>query len=97
MGRRHAYRVTLTPLTETGDLIESSDEVAFTHHNHDDIARIVALVRESSGLDADSSAAMAVGLKLLSQTMLEQKANPLFDGLRVPMREFITTLKARRG
>ena len=40
---------------------------------------------------------MAVGLKLLSQTMLEQKTNPLFDGLRAPMREFIMTLKAHRG
>ena len=49
MGRRYAYRVTLTPLAECGETIESSSDVVFTHHNHDDLARIVMLVRESSG------------------------------------------------
>lgn len=43
----------------------------------------------------DSAAAMAVGLKLLSQTVLEHKDNPLFDGMRQPLREFMRMLKAR--
>ncbi|HEU0202011.1 MAG TPA: DUF3861 family protein [Burkholderiaceae bacterium] len=96
MNRRYAYRVTLAPVSESGEPVASPSSVVFTHGNHDDLARMVMLVRESPGLDADSSAAMAIGLKLLAQTMIEQKTNPLFDVLRGPLREFITMLKSRR-
>jgi hypothetical protein len=97
MNKGHTYRVTVTEITGTGDRVEPLSEVVSTHRNHDDLARIVMLVRESSGLDADSSAALAVGLKLLGHTVLEHKVNPLFDVLRTPLREFITALKAGRG
>jgi hypothetical protein len=97
MNKGRTYRVTVTEISETGDRVEPLNEVVFTHRNHDDLVRIVMLVRESSGLDADSSAALAIGLKLLGQTVLEHKANPLFDVLRTPLREFIAALKAQRG
>jgi hypothetical protein len=97
MNKGRTYRVTVTEITDAGDGVAPLNELVFTHRNHDDLARIVLLVRESSGLDADHSAALAVGLKLLGQTVLEHKANPLLDGLRTPLREFITALKARRG
>lgn len=52
MRRRHTYRVTLTPVTGSGEPLASSSSIVLTHHNHDDLAGIVMLVRESSGLDA---------------------------------------------
>ena len=60
-------------------------------------ALLILLFRQSSGLDADSSAALAVGLKLLGQVVLEHKTEPPFAALLSPLREFITALKARRG
>jgi hypothetical protein len=94
--RQNSYRVSLAPLdTASGASDATLGAVEFVHHNHDDIARIVAFAQTSSGLNADSAAAMAVGLKLLSQTVLEHKDNPLFDGMRQPLREFIRMLKAR--
>ena len=93
--RQNSYLVSLAPL-DTGSGA-SNGAVEFVHHNHDDIARIVAVAQASSGLSADSAAAMAVGLKLLSQTVLEHKDNPLFDGMRQPLREFIRMLKASAG
>ena len=65
-----------------------------------DLAHIVALVRQSSGLDADASAALAVRLKRLGQVVLDHKTEPPFAALLSPLsplREFITALKARRG
>jgi hypothetical protein len=55
-----------------------------------------ASMPSSSGVDADSAASLAVGLKLLSETVLQNKHDPLFDVLRAPLREFIQTLKSRR-
>jgi hypothetical protein len=92
----HAYRVSLTPLNEQGQPLDGSSAVEFSHRNHDDLTRIVQLVQASSGLDADSAASLAVGLKLLSETVLQNKGNPMFDVLRVPLREFIQALKSRR-
>lgn len=93
--RRNTYRVTLTPLASDTSVKASLEAVEFIHHNHDDIARIVGLSQASSGLAAESAAAMAVGLKLLAETVLEHKDNPLFDGMRQPLRDFIQALKSR--
>jgi hypothetical protein len=93
--KRNTYRVTLTPLASGTSVKASLDPVEFIHHNHDDLARIVGVAQASSGLAAESAAAMAVGLKLLAETVLEHKDNPLFDGVRQPLRDFIQTLKSR--
>jgi hypothetical protein len=95
MTKGHSYRVRLTPLNDLGETLEDASPVEFVHRNHDDLARIVQRVRASAGLDTDSAASLAVGLKLLSETVLQHRANPLFDGLRAPLRDFILALKSR--
>lgn len=92
--KRNTYRVCLTPLAADTDIKASLEPVEFIHHNHDDVARIVGMLQASSGLHAEAAAAMAVGLKLLAQTVLDHKGNPLFDGMRQPLRDFIQTLKS---
>lgn len=92
----HQYQVMLVPIPAEQTDAESRvrQALVFNHRNHDDLFQIVERTRKGSGLDADSAAAMALGLKLLGSVMLEQKDNPLFDCLRKPMREFIGELKA---
>lgn len=94
MSRVHGYQITLAPLLEAGDDGETAAALVFTHSNHDDLVQIAERVRQASGLDADSAAATAVGLKLLAGVMLSERDNPLFDVLRQPLREFIQALKA---
>ncbi len=95
MSRVHSYQVTLAPLVVAGRADgEAPPALVFTHHNHDDLVQIVERVRRASGLDADSAAATALGLKLLAGVMLSERDNPLFDVLRQPLGEFIQTLKA---
>lgn len=67
--------------------------LSFQHVNHDDVLAIVERVRGSSGLGPDAAAAVAVGLKLLSEVMIREKDNSLFDPLRGPVRAFILKLK----
>jgi hypothetical protein len=95
-GKAYRYRITLARVgKESAGPDEAAVPLVFIHQNHDDIEAIVERMRASSGLDADSTTALGVGLKLLSEVMLQQRANPLFDVLRAPIREFIGELKAR--
>lgn len=94
--RAHHYRITLTPVgNDPSASPEAADPLVFMHENHDDLKLIVERARQTSGLDPDAAAAMAVGLKLLAEVMLKQRGNPLFDVLRDPIREFIQSLKSR--
>jgi hypothetical protein len=91
----------VTPLAEHGEPPDGSGPLEFAHRNHDDVLRIVQMMQgsmqSSSNLDADAAASHAVGLKPLSETVLQHKHEPLFDVLRAPLHEFIQTLKSRRG
>lgn len=91
--KRHTYRVLLHPLD--ADSPQAGKAIEFLHRNHDELSGIVDRVQATSGLPAESAAALAVGLKLLAQTMLDHQDDPLFQGLRQPLRDFIGVLKAR--
>jgi hypothetical protein len=92
----YSYQVSLTELEHGGGRAKAAMvPLLFRHENHDDLSLIVERVQRTSGLDADSAAATAVGLKLLSEVMLRQRDNPLFDVLREPIGEFIRSLKAQ--
>ncbi|PTQ07432.1 hypothetical protein CLG96_17995 [Sphingomonas oleivorans] len=85
----HSFLITVTPL---GD---ERPAFSFSHVNHDDIIAIAGRVQAGSGLAPDIAAATAIGLKLLSEAMLRERQDPLFDPLRAPIREFTGALKAR--
>jgi Domain of Unknown Function with PDB structure (DUF3861) len=90
----YAYEVSLTLLRGgDGQTALQPKALCFQHVNHDDIIAIVERVRGCSGLAPDAAASVAVGLKLLSEVMIREKDNTLFDPLRGAMREFIMKLK----
>jgi hypothetical protein len=93
MKNGYQYRIEVRPVP-VQDGAQSEAPLVFRHANHDDLMMIVERIRQSTGLDPDSAASMAIGLKLLGSVMLSEKNNPLFDCLRLPMREFIGNLKA---
>jgi len=75
--------------------IDTGAALSFDHVNHDDIIAIAERVRATSRLDPDIAAATAIGLKLLGESMLRSKRDPLFDPLREPLRDVILALKQR--
>ena len=95
MRRSNKYQITVMPLGgDAPGTTESTASLVFMHQNHDDLLLIVERMRKSTGLDSESAAATAIGLKLLAEVMLQQRNNPLFDVMRTPMRQFIHTLKS---
>ena len=90
----YSYRITVTPTGVPNESVPLRPPFSFDATCHDDIIGIVERARASTGLEADAAAAMAVGLKLLGEVVLREKANTLFDPLRGGIRDFIGNLKA---
>ncbi|QGZ96123.1 hypothetical protein DSM104635_02981 [Terricaulis silvestris] len=90
----YTYQVSLQLLrARDGERPEEPATLTFEHVNHDDLFAIVERMRGSTGLAPDAAAEAAIGLKLLSEVMIREKHNPLFDPLRNGVREFIVKLK----
>lgn len=91
----YRYRITVEPLTDRkGEPVDKAP-VTFEVDNHDEILGIIERLqaREDLNFGQDKTAAFAVGLKLFSETMMENRKHPLFAPLRTAFMEFMTLLK----
>ena len=95
--RSHTYRVTVEHVASAW-IGEPPNPTPFVFEagNHDDILRIVERPRIATDLGPDEAAAMAVGLKLLSEVALTHRTEELFSDLSGAPGTFIGKLKARR-
>ena len=94
--KKHQYRVTVEYLADADGQPVDAAPLQFSAPNHDDIFAIVAKMRERSTLSGDDAARFVVGLKLMSEAMLENKDDPLFVALKPHFGEFMKTLKQSR-
>lgn len=92
--KQHKYRITLEHLsTEKGEA-PTHEPIQFETGNHDDLFNIIEKIRAKELFAPDTSASMALGLKLLSEVMLENKNHPLFVELKEPLIAFIGKIKS---
>jgi len=90
----HDYRITLEYAGgKAGD--EAPAPLTFSASDHDNLFEIIAKVRSSGMFDADSAAALALGMKLFSGVMLAHRKDPLFEPIAGAYRDFIGEFKAR--
>ena len=93
--REHRYRITLEHIGTPREDQPLQAPVTFEAGNHDDIVRIIGLQRDSGRFDdKDEAAAFALGLKLLSETVLKHRDDALLQQLKAPLGDFIRQLKA---
>lgn len=92
--REHRYRITLEHLATASEGQTQHAPLQFDAGNHDDIFGIIDKIRSKHQFDADTSAALALGLKLFGEVMLKNRKHPLFEDIQPPLREFIGKLKA---
>jgi Domain of Unknown Function with PDB structure (DUF3861) len=91
----YRYRVTVEALR--GEVTKDSDErtlIAFEARNHDSLFTIVDAVRAKKLFEQDTSAALAIGLKLLAEVVLENRREAPFSEIWQPLQEFIRALKS---
>ncbi|AHG21598.1 PF12977 structural domain protein [Chania multitudinisentens RB-25] len=91
----HRFRITVKALTDRQGETVDKPELVFEVENHDDILAIVERIQKRADLNfaAEQSAAFAVGLKLFSEVMMENRKHPLFAPLRESFKEFMIGLK----
>ncbi|MDE1155922.1 MAG: DUF3861 domain-containing protein [Acidobacteriaceae bacterium] len=92
----YGYQVTVERHLNTGGEMrgEAGDRLSFLAENHDDLFRILELMRSKNTWDEDMAAQLAIGLKLFSEVVIKHRNDPLFEPLMLPIREFIGRLKA---
>lgn len=92
--RAYSYRITVEQTATPSGEAPTSGPLVFETTNHDDIILIAGRITQYSGLAEGDAASIAIGVKLLSEVMLKEKDNPLFDPLRPAIRPFVANLKA---
>lgn len=93
--REHHYRITLEHAATASAAQVLHAPLQFEAANHDDLFVIVDKLRSKQQFDADTSAALAVGLKLFTDVMMKNRKHPLFEEIGQPLRDFIGKLKSQ--
>jgi hypothetical protein len=89
----HLYKLTIEHLEDSkGNTIESNPLI-FETRNHENIFKIVEMMRGKIDLDEADATAFAVGLKLFSEVMLKNKENELFKQFKPHFGNFMKELK----
>ncbi|SCK25516.1 DUF3861 domain-containing protein [Vogesella sp. LIG4] len=92
--KQHHYRITVEHLAQPdGGASPHAAPLVFEAGNHDDIIDIAQRLAGRSDLAAINTDALAVGLKLFGEVMLEHRDHPLFSSLRPHFAQFMKTLK----
>ncbi len=94
--KQHRYRVTVEHLAlPDGSPPPTAESLSFETGNHDDILAIVARMRQRGELPEADATALAVGLKLFSEVMLQHRGLPLFADFAPHFKAFMQQLKQR--
>lgn len=92
--KQHTYEVTLKHLADAkGNPSTYTESLSFRAYNHDDIFKIVDGIQKSQFLDPEAATSFAVGLKLFSEVMLQNKDLPLFQDFMPQFGQFMKALK----
>jgi hypothetical protein len=91
--KQHQYRVTLEHLADADGTPSTDAPLSFAVGNHDDILAIAERMRRRGDFAEDSATALAVGLKLFGEVMLENKDHPLFADFKPHFQQFMKELK----
>lgn len=92
--KQHKYHVTVQHLEDAqGNPSTYDEKLEFNVGNHDDIFKIVSLLKQKELFDEDTTKAFAVGLKLFGEVMLENKNHELFKEFLPQFGQFMKQLK----
>jgi hypothetical protein len=94
--KQHQYRITVEYLADKeGQAPATPASLQFEVGNHDEVLGIVERIRARGDFDAETSAALAVGLKLFGEVMLTHRDHALFKDFVPHFGAFMKHLKSR--
>lgn len=93
--KHNRYKLSLEANEEGTNHLAPSNKIELEFENHDDIFKIIELVKGKKIFAKDSEAAeFTIGLKLFSEVVLRNRELPLFKDLKPAIAEFMKKLKA---
>ena len=93
--KQHQYRVTLEYVADADNNPVNVAPLQFDAPNHDEILALIAKMSARSDLSQVDVTRFVVGLKLMSEVMLENKDDPLFYALKPHFTALMKELKSR--
>jgi len=94
--KQHRYRISIEHLAlPDGSPPPHASSLSFETGNHDDIIAIVERMRQRGDLPEAEATSFAVGLKLFSEVMLQNRSLPLFADFAPHFKAFMQQLKQR--
>lgn len=91
--KQHRYHLTLCHVADATGNPSGRAPLELDLGNHDDIFAIVERMRSRGDFSPGDAAALAVGLKLFSEVMLENRDHPLFASFRPHFADFMRMLE----
>ena len=93
--KQHHYKITVEHIADSkGQPSTYAAPMIFDAYNHDDLFKVLEKIQEKNLFAEDKTKAFVVGLKLFGETLLENKANPLFKDFLPEFIEFMKKLKS---
>lgn len=94
MKQNYKFRISVQALDERDQPQVDEQALQFVAGNHDNILEIARRLRQGLHFDEQTSDAFAVGLKLFTEVLLQNKDDPLFTELKPAVTAFMKKLKA---
>ncbi|MFS8146477.1 DUF3861 domain-containing protein [Rhizobium sp. BR 249] len=88
----YTYRITVERLE--GDVPSAADKaLVFEATNHDDLFKVLSMMREKQMLPWDETAEFTIGLKLFTEVLLRHRSDTPFKKLFPHIGSFMKSLK----
>ncbi|UOO81357.1 DUF3861 domain-containing protein [Uruburuella testudinis] len=94
--KQHQYRVTLEYLADADGHAVEQAPLVFDAPNHDNIFSILEMMGRREDMTPEMAQRFTLGLKLMSEVMLENKNHPLFAQLRPHLLEIMQIVKGKK-
>ena len=91
--KQNSYKISITQIADKTGKEMDGPSLTFISKNHDDVFNIVELIRSRGLFSSDDAASFAVGLKMFSEIMLQNKEHYLFKDFAPHFKDFMATLK----
>ncbi|MEN3929587.1 DUF3861 domain-containing protein [Microvirga sp. W0021] len=92
--KQNHYKITVEQQHDKDGNAVSGKQIAFNARNHDDLLFVVEKIKGLNIANAEDSTAMAVGLKLFTEIVLENKNEPVFKELFPLVRDIMQHIKS---
>ena len=93
MKKKYRYQITVKSLDSVEGGGRSDAPVTFNVENHDNIFAVIRRTKKRLDFEPEAATSFAVGLKLMTEVLLENRSNELFAELKPAMVEFMKKLK----